>query len=214
MATRAVHLEMVPTLKSGAFIQAYRRFCSKRNVVPIEIFSDNDGNFVAAKKGLDKEVKWQINLQRASHQRGFYEVFFKIFCKIFWTVATESTLTKFDLLTSVTEIEHILCNRPITNLPANLNDCNVLTPSAILTESLSDVSDSREFSKADTYHHSWKKTRYLANKLWDQWTKQYLQLLQPKNEVVWCRAKLCNGRFGADVGREDARRPVAKGDCD
>ena len=135
MATRAVHLEMVPILKSGAFIQAYQRFCSKRNVVPIEIFSDNDKNFVAAKKGLDKEVKWQSNLQRASHQRGFYEVFFKIFCKIFRTVATESTLTKFDLLTYVTEIEHILCNRPITNLSAHLNDCNVLTPSAILTES-------------------------------------------------------------------------------
>ena len=204
MATRAVHLEVVPALDSGAFIQAYRRFCSRRNVVPTEIFSDNGGNFVVAKKELDKEVKWRFNPPRASHQGGFYEIFFKIFRKIFRTVASESTLTEFDLLTYVTEIERILNNRPITNLPANPNDCTALTPSAILTGSLADVSDSREFSKADAYRHAWRKTRYLANKFWDQWTKQYLPLLQPKKK--WFGAER-NFAIGDLVLMLDERMP-------
>ena len=167
MATRAVHLEVVPALDSGAFTQANQGFCSRRNVISAEIFSDNGGNFVAAKKELDKKVKWHFNPPSALHQGGFYEIFFKIFCKICRTVASESTLTEFDFLTYVTEIERILNNRPITNLPANPNNCTALTPSAILTRSLADVSDSREFSKADANRQAWRKTRYLANKFWD-----------------------------------------------
>ena len=149
-------------------------------------------------------MKWRFNPPRASHQGGFYEIFFKIFRKIFRTVASESTLTEFDLLNYVTEIERILNNRPITNLPANPNDCTALAPSTILTGSLADVSDSREFSKADACRHAWRKTRYLANKFWDQWTKQYLPLLQPKKK--WFGAER-NFAIGDLVLMLDERMP-------
>ena len=182
MATRAVHLEVVPSQECDAFLQAYRRFCSRRNVSPAEIFSDNGGNFIAAEKELKRFVKWHFNPPRASHQGGFYEVFFRIFRKVFRAVVTESTLTEFDLMTYVAKIERIINNRPITKLPSNPNDSAALTPSAILKGSLADDSSSRKFSKTDAYRNSWKKTQYLANKFWHQWTTEYLNLLQPKQK--------------------------------
>ena len=182
LATRAVHLEVVPSQDADAFIQAYRRFCGRRNVTPAEIFSDNGGNFVAAEKELSKTVKWHFNPPRASHHGGFYEAFFRIFRQIFRSVVTDSTLTEFDLMTYMAEIERIINNRPITKLPSSPNESAALTPSAILTGSLADNSSSCEFLKAETYRQAWKKTQYLATRFWNQKTTQYLHLLQPKQK--------------------------------
>ena len=176
-----MHLEVVPAVDCDSFIQAYRRFCNCRNVTPTDLYSDNGGAFVAAEKEL-RSVAWHFNPPRASHQGGFYEVFFKIFRKIFRAVVSEATLGEYDLLTYVAEIERIINNRPITSLPSDPDDWAALTPNAILTGSLADDAPLGVFLKADGYRHSWKKTQYLADKFWSQWTKQYLHLLQPKQK--------------------------------
>ena len=60
LARRAVHLEVVPSLDADGFFQAFQRFCSRRNVSPTDIYSDNGTNFVAAAKGLNKTT-WHFN---------------------------------------------------------------------------------------------------------------------------------------------------------
>ena len=182
MATRAVHLEVVPSQDADAFLQAYRRFCNRRNVSPETICSDNGGNFVAAEKYLRGQVNWQFNPPRASHQGGFYEIFFKLFRKVFRSIATSCTLSEFDFLTYVVEIERILNNRPITKIPNSPDDWAALSPNAILTGSLADDAPPGKFLKADAYRQCWKKTQYLADRFWHQWTGQYLPLLQPKQK--------------------------------
>ena len=54
LATRAVHFEIVQALDADAFIQAFRRFCNRQNVRQSNVYSDNDGNFVAAERELRK----------------------------------------------------------------------------------------------------------------------------------------------------------------
>ena len=93
LATRAVHFEVVQALDADAFIQAFRRFCNRRNIRPSDVYSDNGGNFVAAERELKKgaenlrsksvykallreNVNWHFNPPRSSHQGGFYETFF------------------------------------------------------------------------------------------------------------------------------------------
>ena len=85
LATRAVHFQIVQSLKASAFLQAYRRFCNRRNVFPSDVYSDNGGNFVAADKELSRVQKnwqnkqvsdkllrkgatWHFNPPRCSHQ--------------------------------------------------------------------------------------------------------------------------------------------------
>ena len=182
LATRAVHLEVVPSLEADSFLQAFKRFSNRRNISPKTIYSDNGGNFVAAQRLLKGKIDWVFNPPRASHQGGFYEIFFKLFRKIFRSITSTCTLNEFDLFTYVVEIERILNNRPITKLPNSPDDWTALSPSAILSGSLADDVKFDSFMKADAYRHSWKKTEYLADKFWKQWLNQYLPLLQPKQK--------------------------------
>ena len=182
LATRAVHFEVVPSLDVSGFLQAFRRFCSRRNVTPTTIYSDNGTNFVAAAKEL-KNITWNFNPPRSSHQGGFYEVFFRIFRRVFRSIVSEATLNEFDLLTYAAEVERIINNRPITKVPSSPNDWSALTPSMILTGSLpNDAPPNDQFVKAETYKSAWKKTQYLADRFWHQWARQYLPLLQEKQK--------------------------------
>ena len=157
MATRAVHFEVLPSLEVDAFLQAYRRFCNRRNINPTTVYSDNCSNFVAAEKVLREKVKRNFNPPRASHQGGFYEIYFKLFRKIFRSITSNCTLNEFDLLTYVVEVERILNNRPITKLPDSPDDWTALAPNSILTGSLAEDVQLGNFLKADAYRRSWKK---------------------------------------------------------
>ena len=79
LATRIIHLEVVTSLDASLFLQAYQRFCNRRNANPTAIHSDNGGNFVAAEKWLSAEVTVKFNPPSASHHGGFYEIFKKLF---------------------------------------------------------------------------------------------------------------------------------------
>ena len=182
---RAVHLEVVPSLEADSFLQAFKRFSNRRNISPKTIYNDNGGNFVAAQRLLKGKIDWVFNPPRASHQGGFYEIFFKLFRKIFRSITSTCTLNEFDLFTYVVEIERILNNRSITKLTNSPDDWTALSPSAILSGSLADDVKFDSFMKADAYRHLWKKTEYLADKFWKQWLNQYLPLLQPKKKLVW-----------------------------
>ena len=64
LATRAVHFKVLQSLDVHAFMRGFSRFCSRRNVFPKEVYSNNGGNMVAPKKELDKvygSSKWQLS---------------------------------------------------------------------------------------------------------------------------------------------------------
>ena len=63
LASRAVHFEVIRSLETSAFIQGVTRFCNRRNVWPTNVYSANDGNFVAADKELREELKNLKNKQ-------------------------------------------------------------------------------------------------------------------------------------------------------
>ena len=197
LATRAVHFEVVESLDTTAFIQAFRRFCNRRTSRPKHMYSDNGGNFIAANCELNDGLKalksqkfndalateqiiWHFNPPLASHQGGFYETFFRLVRKIIQCTVDEATLREYELLTLMTEIERILNDRPITSLPDSPHEMAALTPSMILTGSLGSSSPLNVPLKADAYRHSWRKTQYLADLFWQRWLREYLPLLQKR----------------------------------
>ena len=60
-------------------------------------------------------------------------MFFRISRKVFHSIVTQATLSEFDLLTYVAELERIINNRPITAIPSSTDNWAALTPSSILT---------------------------------------------------------------------------------
>ncbi len=51
MTTKAVHIELCHELTSEAFIQAFKRFKSRRGI-PQQVYSDNGSNFIGAKSEI------------------------------------------------------------------------------------------------------------------------------------------------------------------
>ena len=199
MATRAVHFEVVQSLEANAFLQAYRRFCSRRNVKPKVVYSDNGGNFVAAEKELrcgiqnwnnkvlydallQEGATWHFNPPRSSHQGGFYERMFRTVRKLIRSLVAEATLDEFDLLTLVAEIERIINDRPITGLPSSPDDAATISPSMIISGNMCDSLPPDTFVKADGFRRSWKKTQFLADVFWEKWLAQYLPSLQRRQK--------------------------------
>ena len=170
---------------------------------------------MAAAKSL-KKINWHFNPPRASHQGGFYEVFFQIFRKVFRSIVTQATLHEFDLLTYVAEVERVINNRPITPMPSSPDDWDALTPSAIQTGSLGPTDESSErLLKAETYKSTWKKTEFLIERFWRQWSRQYLPLLQ-KNQKWFGTVpnfKVDDLVLMIDESTSREKWPKAKGHC-
>ena len=84
--TRAVFLELLPSLETGEFIKSLKRLIARRGR-PTKIYSDNGKTFIAAANWLKKvrkderlniflgthEITWQFNLSRAPWRGGQFE---------------------------------------------------------------------------------------------------------------------------------------------
>ncbi|XP_053388226.1 uncharacterized protein LOC128551404 [Mercenaria mercenaria] len=84
--TRAVHLELVPDLSAESFLQAFRRFCSRKSV-PHVMMSDNADTFLSASRQLqdlvqsitvreelnDRGIEWKMIPKRAPWFGGMWE---------------------------------------------------------------------------------------------------------------------------------------------
>lgn len=65
-STRAIHLELILSLSSDDFLQAFNRFISRRGK-PSEVFSDNGTNFIRANKDIQLlETFFQENSSKIS----------------------------------------------------------------------------------------------------------------------------------------------------
>ena len=85
LTTRAILIELVPSMDTSSSVIAIERFISRRET-PSIFWSDNGSNFVGAKKELllgiknwnaeaplslvHKDIKWKYNPSSAPHQGG------------------------------------------------------------------------------------------------------------------------------------------------
>ena len=82
------------------------------------------------------------------------------------------------LLTLITEVKHILNDRPITAVSSNSRDLKALMPNSLLLGRINSIMPPNIFIKAEGYHNSWKLVHWLAKKFWRRWLKSYFPQLQ------------------------------------
>lgn len=82
--TRAVHIEIVPSLSTEDFLNALKSFASRCGV-PSKIYSDNGTNFHGAERylnlkdeeiskyAIDNHIEWHFNPPYTSHRGGIWE---------------------------------------------------------------------------------------------------------------------------------------------
>lgn len=219
---RAVHLELIQSLSSHAFIQALRRFIARRGRVST-IYSDNGTNFVgvnAALQQLDwddilkesdlQRIQWKFNPPAAPWWGGFWERLIRILKDLLRKNLGRASLSYEELMTLLCECESLMNNRPLTYLSEEHDELCVLRPSLFL-QSLrgNEVSDLDSIEAISLV----KRLRYLQTlreQLRKRFKKEYLGLLKAPNGKNTCRVKVGDVVL---VGSNDKKRiewPIAR----
>ena len=143
--SRAVHLEVVTDLSTEIFLQAFRRFVSRKSL-PCLMISDNASTFESAAEEISKlfnsqellealstrGVRWQFIPKRAPWYGGFWERLIGMTKTVVRKVLGRSFITLEALQTLIVEIEAVLNDRPLTYQSSDIIDPEPLTPSHLL----------------------------------------------------------------------------------
>ncbi|XP_043485177.1 uncharacterized protein LOC122513015 [Leptopilina heterotoma] len=170
MAVKAVHLELVSDLTTNAFLNALKRFISRRGKC-LTIMSDNANN----------SIKWSFIPPYSPHMGGLWEAAVKSAKSHLKTVINETPLTVEELYTVIVQIESILNSRPLYPLSADINNLNVLTPghfligtalNSILEEDVRDVPVNRT--------NRFQLLSKMQQSFWQRWSTEYVTQLQSR----------------------------------
>ena len=143
--SRAIHLEIVVDLTVACFLQAFRRFASRRSL-PRLMLSDNASTYLAVAEELKsllsseelaeslsrRGVDWRFIPKRAPWFGGFWERLVGLTKSVLKKILGRSHVTLDSLQTIVVEVEAVLNNRPLTHVSVDVNDLDPITPSHLL----------------------------------------------------------------------------------
>ena len=217
MASRAVHLESANSLDTASFINALRRFISRRGPVR-QLRSDQGSNFVGASRELKESmaeldqgqikeellknncdwVTFKMNVPAASHMGGSWERQIRTVRSVL-TAILETNGAQLDdesLRTYLCECEAIVNSRPLTvNNLSDPDSLEPLSPSHLLTLKTKVVlSPPGMFQTPDLYTRKrWRRVQHLANEFWCRWRKEFLLSLQQRNKWTHPRRNLTVG---------------------
>ena len=199
LALRAVHIEVANSLDTESFINALRRFISRRGQ-PEEMRSDNGGNFVRGEKELrdavnswnqsqihdyllQRNIKWTFNPPAGSHHGGVWERCIRTVRKVLRALTKEQVLDDEGITTLMCEVEAIVNGRPITKVSDDPRDLEPLTPNHLLLLRAGPSVPPGTFSKQDCYSkRRWRQVQYLADVFWRRWVREYLPSLQERQK--------------------------------
>ncbi|XP_058817596.1 uncharacterized protein LOC131680897 [Topomyia yanbarensis] len=200
--TKAVHLELVADLTTAKFLQALRRFVSRRGLCS-DLHSDNGRNFVGAANELRQLVRatehqqaiaqecsstgirWHFNPPKASHFGGLWEAAIYSAQKHFVRVLGTHNLPFDEMETLLAQIECCLNSRPIVPLSDDPTDYEPLTPGHFLTGSALKAVPDIDFNSVPYNRlRKWQQTQKIFQNIWNRWKTEYLTSLQRRTK--WC----------------------------
>ena len=185
LTTRAIHLELVPSLSTSSMIMALRRMASRRGT-PKVIFSDNGTNFIGAHKELEeaaeeKGIQWKFIPPGCPNMGGAWERLVRTVKTALAAVLNERNPPEEVLHTLMTEVEHIVNSRPLTPVSMDPEEEESLTPNHFLLGRSCAAMAPGEFSDTDLIGKAnWRTTQRLADHFWKRWIREYLPLLMQR----------------------------------
>ena len=221
MASRAIHIEVLATMETDSFLNALRRFLSRRGQVK-KIFSDNGTNLVGTEKLLKDElaklnataitkemetrgVEWHFNPPHASHFGGAWERQIRSIRRVLNGLGLVQVMSDETLSTLMCEAEAVLNARPLTRVTDDPEEVRPLTPGMLLTQNGAPgpvtVTD-----RLDLYARArWRQVQYLSDLFWKRWSKEYLCNLQARQRWHMERHNLKQGDVVILLDEKSAR---------
>lgn len=199
LTCRAVHIEVVDSLSSSAFINAFRRFIAVRGDVK-EVRSDQGTNFIGATDDLgvnvvrvgadplksflhDKGITWVFNPPHSSHMGGVWERMIGVTRRILDSMLSDISskhLTHEVLTTLMAEVTAIINARPLVPVSTDHNSPEVLSPAVLLTQK--QCSPIHFECQPVDPRVQWKYVQSLADTFWKRWQTEFLHTLQRRRK--------------------------------
>ncbi|GFX25680.1 integrase catalytic domain-containing protein [Trichonephila clavipes] len=191
----ALHLELVSSLLTDAFLLSFRRFVARRGR-PRIIYSDNGSNFRGAyNKVIDiywnkvsryaeiQHITWKFILPTAAWWGGFWERLVRTVKELLRRTLGKAIFTYEELLTILCECEKVVNLRPLTYLSEFIQDLTPITPARFLFEI--PTADTKDLDVRDANHFR-KILRFRAKvikELKRRFSNEYLgQLIQRQKQ--------------------------------
>ncbi|XP_055633325.1 uncharacterized protein LOC129773706 [Toxorhynchites rutilus septentrionalis] len=196
-------MEHVTDLSTERFLQALRRFISRRGRCT-DIFSDNGTNFVGAKNkmcelfdllkdqrhhdAISKEcanegMQWHFIPPAAPHFGGLWEAAVRSAKFHLLRVLGENPVCQEDFSTLLVQVEACLNSRPLTPMSDDPTDLETLTPAHFLTgDSLQNIPEP-DYSTVQLNRLSrWQLVQRQLQDFWKRWRTEYLSQLQARSK--------------------------------
>ncbi|KAI5750910.1 hypothetical protein M8J77_002368 [Diaphorina citri] len=210
MATKAMHLELVSSLSTEAFLAALDRFIGRRGL-PSYILSDNGTNLRGthnyiqevyaflrqaerdiAKHLQTREIKWQFSPPLGPNFNGLAEAGVKSVKAHLKVVMSNQVLSFDEMNLTLVRIEAICNSRPLCELSSSPDDgVDVLTPghfligAPLLARPEHDTSDVKMSALK-----RWYLLNQISRGFWTRWSKDYLNTLMQRPKWLSHRENL------------------------
>jgi len=193
-SSRAVHLEVLHHLDISSYINAFRRFSSRRGYVE-RLVLDNATNHHGSDREMAEEIKrWNIsdlerrfqqrgvefvyNCPKASHWGGNFERLIRTCRKHLRHVIGKESLSEEALATVAAEVEFVVNQRPLVPVSDDPSDLNAISPNDLLVQkSMCPLPPGVFDPDQKHFRQSWKRVQALTNAFWRRWISTYLPTL-------------------------------------
>ncbi|KRY46994.1 hypothetical protein T03_8777 [Trichinella britovi] len=200
MASRAVHLELVPQMTTARVMQALRR--------PENIQSDNFRSFKAAASELRQlwrhvdvdrvqrelvghRIHWKFITERAPWMGGYWERLVRSIKESLRKILRKALLDEEELRTTLCEVEASLNARPLTLVWDEHHERHPLSPFQLLTGrayvdfpavEAHDPEWQPVGSGPPQWSHRWRYRQQLLTRWWRSWRREYLSELMQRQK--------------------------------
>ncbi|EZA56791.1 hypothetical protein X777_03212 [Ooceraea biroi] len=198
LSTRAIHLELVGDYSTQAFLNAFARFCLRREL-PQAMYSYNGTTFTGANRELkaayklalrnpdflnmtaSEKIEWNFVPPSTPHFGGLWEAGVKGVKHHLRRVLGSHTLTFEEFTTLLCQTKACLNSRPIAPMSDALEDYECLTPGHFLVGSAITVPpESSLLDLSENRLSRWQLVRLMTERFWRLWQDEYINSLQQR----------------------------------
>lgn len=215
LTTKAIHLELVQSLSTEAFIAALSRFVARRGI-PNHMYSDQGTNFIGTanelpslwyqeasiesqriqKECANQGITWHFTPGRASHFGGLWEAGVKSMKTHLNRGFNTTKLTFEEFSTVLVQIEACLNSRPLCSISDDPDEIMVLTPGHFLIGQAITTAPHPNVTHIPMGRLSrFQLLQRIVQGFWSNWSHEYLARLQQRPKWKQAAANLRVGQI-------------------
>ncbi|XP_026101675.1 uncharacterized protein LOC113073009 [Carassius auratus] len=198
MTTSCVHLDLLESIDTDAFLMSLRRFIARRGK-PFEILADRGTNFRGGAAELQasfaalevplqeqlarQQIKFRFNPPGSPHFGGTWEREIKSIKSALQVILQDHTVAEPVLQTVLIEVEGILNAKPLGYLSSDAADPDPVTPNLLLMGRRDASLPQAVYASSDLLsRRRWRHSQILADHFWSNFIRRHLPDLQKRSK--------------------------------